>query len=394
MFLDNTRTNFIGYFGNKALLLYSPKKDQRPSIDLGDSTIYNLLFCSDFNIFARQEASSENGLVAGHPDRNYFVPSPVTIQGTMSQKMLAYTDNSPDYTLARLYEHCRHVWAGYEYTNDNDGSGVTGIPGSVFSPYFSIFSDVFGTYSECLINSMEFIINQGEQVTINYNIVANRIWPEDAQTIREILSNYVDQEKLYYYPVRGIWSFDCGISTSVSDSELTGIFALPSEGDSPFLQGYYTPITPIGYVTNIYLKIDNFLSPNFTMQSSLSDLGEDYEEIKYNNYKRFIDNIYARNWVPSRQRLISGRMTWITDATPIEVFQKIVGVKSNQVAESSTEQIAGQDLVIIIGPMKIRIKQPVYSMGIPKINIAQPLQVDIDFFSLSDGELILSPYES
>ncbi len=388
----------IGYWGNSSLFLYSPKIEDHPSVVPGDASYLNVLFCSEFKIVPEIEADTGDGYISGLADRNIFIPKPVTIKGPVTQLMLAHADGSPDFTLARIYEHCRHLWAGYGLTTSGDGSGTHGIPGSVTSPQFSIFSDLFGVFSNCLVNSIEFRANANEQVSITHDIVAQKVWPEDAPTVRTLLNTLSDDIEVKM-PMQQVWSYDCSLlcGTSVEgdyeNSDMIGDFALPSSSSSQFLSGYNTPLTPGNdHIVNMSLKIDNFLQPMFTMKSRKrwDDRTSRDEEV----HLRYKENMFVKDWAQSSPRLISGEITWVTDAGPHQIFQKILGTSSNQIIfDPLQDSNVGQDVIFAFGPMKIKISHPIWSFGGYEMSPEDMLKVTVRLQGATDGELVLQPTE-
>ena len=104
---------FSGWWGNSAILLYNASTDAHPAVTSADGIANNLLYCSDFKLLPKWESDMGDGNINGYPDRNVWTPSKLAIEGTITQKMLARIDGSPDYVMARLYEHARHLWGGY-----------------------------------------------------------------------------------------------------------------------------------------------------------------------------------------------------------------------------------------------------------------------------------------
>jgi len=381
-----------GYYGNSSLVFYSPKTEDHPTITSADATSSNFFYCNNFDLYP--EYQSETGdFIRGFPDRLVYNITPIKIQGTIQQKMLARMDGSPDYVLARLFEHCRHAWAGYAYASPIDGSGVEGMSGSFFAPQFSIMNDTLGVFSECLVDSMEFVATAGNnQVEVNYGIVAKKLWAEDAPNVRNLLNTLaVDADA--NMPMRQIYSRDCMISSGNSLAKSVGeTFFLTSGGDSPFLKGYNFPDTPGNEkIIKMSLKVENFLEPNHTMQSQYRWPLRATRDNELD--KRITENLWPRNYYPSKPRQISGEITWVTDVVPIDIEQRIAGVASNQMRMYSGI-IMGESMLFQFGPMIINIQNPVWSLGKPQLTIDNLFQITVRLLSASDGELILRPTES
>lgn len=371
----------VGYFGNSSLIFYSPKTDVHPSIDSSDAISTNFLYSNNFDLYPEYQATTGE-FIRGFPDRNIFGISPIRIQGVIQQKMLSRIDGSPDYTMSRLYEHCRHAWAGYAYNIPGDGSGVEGLPGSIFSPQFSLMSDIYGTYSECMIDSIEFIASPKEQVTINYGVVAKRLWPEDTQPIRNLM-NVLSTNQDSLLPMRQVFSQDCAITNGNSIKQpVMKSFSLASGGSSPFLKGFnFADIQENEKILKLNLKIENFLQPNHTMQSQSSNI-----------YERINENLWPRNYFPSKPRQISGEISWLSDVVPIDISQRIAGTATNQILPYSNT-IKGQSMLFYFGPIIIEIQNPIWSLGKPELLPNQLFKISAKLLSASDGELVLNPTE-
>lgn len=379
----------LGYWGNSAIILYNPSADDHPSLSIADAIANNLFYCNDFNLFPEYEANIDNDFINGFPDRNIFVVKPIVIQGEINQKMLARMDDSPDYVLARLYEHTRHAWAGYQYTEENDGSGVQGIPGSQFIPQFAILSDIHGVYSRCLVNSIEFSAKVNEQVDVNYGIVAQKIWTEDVPIIRSYMSNIASSIDANT-AMRQVFSDSCGliVDNSTYGTPVAGAFDIPSGGSNQLFKGYNTPDTfKPQEITEMSFKIENFLKPNYAMQSEIR-WGDDREERDISAYSRVRENLWPRNFYQEKQRLISGSITWITDTQPIHIIQRIAGGQSNQILYNS--EVLGEGILLVFGPMRIYIQNPIWSFGKPELLPDKLFKITTKFYGASDGEL-LSP---
>lgn len=381
-----------GFYGNSSLVFYSPKTDDHPAITSADATSLNFFYCNNFDLYP--EYQSETGdYIRGFPDRLVYNITPIKIQGTIQQKMIARMDGSPDYVSARLFEHCRHAWSGYAYSSPEDGSGIEGMPGSFFSPQFSIMSDAFGVFSECLVDSLEFVANSGNnQVEMNYGVVAKKLWTEDAPNVRNLL-NTLALGADANMPMRQIYSRDCMISSGNSLAEPVGeTFLLTGSGDSPFLKGYNFPDTPGNEkIIKMSLKIENFLEPNHTMQSQYRWSLRSDRDNELN--KRITENLWPRNYYPAKPRQISGEITWITDIVPIDIEQRIAGIASNQMMMYSGA-IMGESMLFQFGPIIVNIQNPVWSIGKPQLTIDNLFQITARLLSASDGELILRPTES
>ena len=382
-----------GFWGNSMLLLYSPKTDDHPAIETTDGVMSNCIYCTDFEMGPKQEADTEDGKIAGHPDRLTWSTQGIEVRGRISQKMLAMNDGSPDFMLARIYEHCRHTWAGYQYAFPSDyGGGVQGIPPSVYVPQFSIMSDIHGVFSNCQVDSMEFVAEANEQVEVNYDIVAQKLWPEEALNVRNLFSSMV-MDMGHYSLMRQVFSHDCGITAAGSvTNPIRSTFDLPSSGSNPLLDGYNISTTPPNErLVRMSLKIENFMEPNFTMQSHRRWATQ--EERDLHAYERFRDNMWPRSWFNSKPRLISGEIVWITDAFPMEIFSRVVGVPSNQIFAPTGGTQLGQPLMMAFGPIWIRITNPVWSVPTPDITPDNLFKLKVNFVGASDGDLVLLPTE-
>jgi len=380
-----------GYWGNSAIVLYSPKTDDHPTVVSGDAVPANFFYCSDFNLYPRYETETGE-YINGLPDRNIFGIKPIIISGNIQQKMLARIDGSPDYTGARIYEGCRHAWSGYAYTAPNDGSGVPGIPGSVFAPQFSIFSDIYGVFSECMADSIEFVANSNEQVVVNYGIVAKKLWTEDAPNVRNLmvtLSTGVGANA----PMRQVYSTDCGMAVANAEgTPVNGQFALVSGGSSDLLKGYNFPDTSgKEKLVSLKFKIENFLKPNFAMQSH--ERWANRIDRDAHVQERVQENLWARNFYPEKPRQISGEVVWITDTVPQDIQQRIAGGSSNQIITPSGV-VLGESMWFSFGPMVIFIRNPIWSLGQSELLPDKMFKISLKILAATDGELILLPTES
>lgn len=378
----------IGFFGNSSLIFYSPKTDDHPPIVDADATASNFFYCSNFDLYPEYKASTGE-YIRGFPDRNIFEISPVKIQGNIQQKMLARIDGSPDYTMARLFEHCRHAWAGYAYSTAGDGSGVEGLPGSIFAPQFSLFSDQFGSYSECLVDSIELIAESNNQIEVNYGIVSKKMWTEDMPAIRNLM-NILSVNPDSTSPMRQVFSTDCAIASGNSVAEPVGTsFALTSGGNSPFLKGYNFPDLPRNEkIIKMTLKVENFLEPNYTMQSHSRWSSKVVRNAEIN--QRITENLWPRNFYPSKPRQISGEVIWLTDVVPIDMIQRIAGVATNQMLPYGSI-VMGQSMLLYFGPMVFHIQNPVWSLAKPELLPNQLYKITAGLVGASDGELVLRP---
>jgi hypothetical protein len=382
-----------GFWGNSMLVLYSPKTDDHPSVEVTDGIAANCVYCTEFDLYPAQEADTGDGLIDGHPDRLAWSPSGIEIKGRMSQKMLAMNDGSPDYVMAKLYEHCRHAWAGYQYAFPADyGGGVQGIDPSVYVPQFSIFSDVHGVFSNCQIDSIEMVAEPNEQVVVNYDVVAQKLWPEDARDVRDLFST-VALDAGRYGLMRQVFSHDCGITAAGNDGDpVRSAFDLPSSGSNVLLGGYNMPTTPPNErLARMTLKIENFMEPIFTMQSH--QRWSTAEERDEHAYERFRENMWPRSWYNSKPRLISGELVWITDTFPMEIFSRVVGIPDNQIFAPIEGTQLGQTILMAFGPLWIRITNPVWSVPKPEIRPDKMFSLTARFVGASDGDLILLPTE-
>lgn len=387
----------MGFWGNSAILLYSPKLDDHPAVEITDGLVANTFFIKTFDLLPEQDAQV-NELVNGLPDRNAWTPKPVTVKGPVSQKMMAGADGLPDYTLLRIVESCRHVWEGYPYTGPDDGSGVQGIPASITPAKFTLMSDLFGVYSGCMVDSLELVANANEQVDVNYSLVARKVWPEDAPLVRDLTAAVAtDLERMAFVQV---FSTDCGVITGELTTAGTYLqaFGIPSSGMSPFLVGYGSPLTPATeYIVKLSLKIENFLMPNFTMGSRKKWSLHDRETRNMEAHQRFLDNMWPRDWYPSKPRQISGEIEWITDIYPYEIYQKTLGVPINQIIDQTVSHpegvLLGQDLLMVFGPLQIRLRNPVWSLSRPELKPDGKFKIRAKMTAASDGELILQPTE-
>lgn len=385
----------IGFWGNAAMLLYSPKIDDHPSVEHADGVAANTLFINSFDLFPEQDAEV-NAYINGLPDRNVWTPKGVTVKGPVSQKMIANIDGFPDYTLARIIEHCRHAWEGYQFSVAGDGSGVQGIPGSLYPPKFTLMSDLFGVYAGCMVDSVELVANNNEQVEVNYQLVARRIWPEDAQAVRNLMSVVATDPELM--AMTQVYSTDCGVLTQerTTAGNYLQTFGIPSSGSSPFLSGYNTPLTPTTeYIEKMSLKIENFLKPNFTMSSRRKWGKTERFERNLHAHERFIDNMWPRDWYPSQPRQISGQISWITDVFPYEIYQKTLGLPINQIIDQTVSHpegvLLGQDLWMIFGPLQVWIKHPVWNLSRPELRPDNKFKITAKMTAATDGELIFGP---
>ena len=381
----------VGFYGNSSLVFYSPKTEDHPSVGTGDAISSNFLYCSKFDVYP--EYQSETGeYIRGFPDRHIFSVNPIKIKGNIEQKMISRVDGSPDYVMARLYEHCRHAWSGYAYTVPGDGSGVDGLSGSTFAPQFSIFSDQFGVYSECMVDSVEFIAQSNDQVTINYGIVAKKLWAEDMPNIRNLM-NILSTNSDALSPLRQVFSTDCAIASGNDIYEpVNSSFSLTSGGDSPFLKGYNFPDLPGNEkIVKMSLKVENFLEPNYTMQSHYrwSDRIQRDNEIN----KRITENLWPRNFYQAKPRQISAEITWLTDIIPIDIIQRLAGTATNQMLPYGST-IMGESLLMYFGPIIIHIQNPIWSLGNPELLPNQLYKITAIMHGATDGELILRPTES
>jgi hypothetical protein len=139
------------------------------------------------------------------------------------------------------------------------------------------------------------------------------------------------------------------------------------------------------------LKVENFLEPNHTMQSQYRWPLRATRDNELD--KRITENLWPRNYYPSKPRQISGEITWVTDVVPIDIEQRIAGVASNQMRMYSGI-IMGESMLFQFGPMIINIQNPVWSLGKPQLTIDNLFQITVRLLSASDGELILRPTES
>ena len=375
------------------LVLYSPKTDDHPSVESSDGIEKNCIYCNEFDIFSVQDADTGDGLIAGHPDRVAWEAPGIETRGKISQKMLAVDDGSPDYTMIRMFEHCRHTWAGYQYAYPIDyGGGVQGISPSVYVPQFSIFSDVHGIFSNCQIDSLEMVAEPNDQVSVNYEIVAQKMWPDDARTIRDLFSTLALDAGSYGL-MRQVFSHDCGITPYGNDAEpVMSTFDLPSSGSNQIMSGFNIPTMPPNErLAKMTLKIENFMEANFTMQSH--ERWSTSDERDEGAYERFRENMWPRSWFNSKPRLISGEVVWITDAFPMEIFYRIVGIPDNQIYVPSGGTQLGQTIMMAFGPVWIRITNPIWNIPRPEIRSDNTFRLSAKFVGASDGDLVLLPSE-
>ena len=381
----------VGFFGNSSLIFYSPKTDDHPTISSADAVSSNFLYCTNFDIYPQYKATTGE-YIRGFPDRHIFSVAPIKTQGNIQQKMLARIDGSPDYVMARLYEACRHAWSGYAYSTPTDGSGVDGLPGSVFAPQFSLMSDIFGTYSECMMDSIEFLAEANNQITINYGVVAKKLWTEDLPDIRNLMNSLATDPDAYS-PMRQVFSPDCAIAVGNSIAEpAKSAFYLTGGGDSPFLKGFNFPDTPGNEkIIKMSLKSENFLEPNYTMQAPYRWT----TRIDRNNNinKRLTENLWPRNYFPSKPRQISGEITWLTDVVPIDIEQRIAGNANVQMLPY-INSFMGESMLFYFGPMVIHIQNPIWSLGKPELLPSQLFKITVNLLGATDGELILRPTEA
>lgn len=385
----------VGFFGNSSLIFYSPKTEDHPSIGIGDAISSNFFYCNNFELYPEYKAETGE-YIRGFPDRHIYGINSIKIQGNIQQKMLARLDSSPDYVLARLFEHCRHAWSGYSYSSVDDGSGVDGLLGSRFAPQFSLMSDIFGTYSECMVDSIEFVANANEQVSVNYGIVAKKLWTEDMPDIRNLMNTLVLNSDANM-PMRQIFSTDCAFAsgndfTAIFDDPVNASFSLTSGGESPFLKGYnFSDIPGNEKIIKMSLKLENFLEPNYTMQSQKRWINRNDRDLGVN--ERIEENLWPRNYYPSKPRQISGEITWLTDIVPIDIIQRIAGNATNQMLPYGSF-FMGESILFYFGPIVIHIQNPIWSLGKPEILPNQLYKITVSLFGASDGELILKPTES
>lgn len=381
----------VGFWGNSSVIFYSPKIDDHPTVVAGDAVASNFLYCSNFDLYP--EYQSETGeYIRGFPDRTVFEVSPIRIKGNIQQKMLARLDNSPDYVLIRLFEHCRHAWSGYAYSGPADGSGVEGLAGSTFTPQFSIFSDQLGVFSECMVDSIEFIAESNEQITVNYGIVAKKLWTEDMPNVRNLLTGIATASDVNM-PMRQVFSQDCAIESGNTEGEpVNKTFALTSSGDSPFLQGYNFADNPRNEkLIKVSLKLENFLDPVFTMQSHERWLDRTARDNGINT--RITENLWARSFVPLKPRQLSAEFTWITDVVPIDIVQRIAGAATNQMMLNGST-VMGQSMLFYFGPIVIFVRNPIWSLGKPEMLPNQLYKIDVQMLAASDAELVAQPTKS
>lgn len=382
----------LGFFGNRAVLLYNPSTDHRPSVTLADAIADNLFYCNSWGLFAVQTAELEDGYIDGHPDRSVFTPMPIEVKGRVTQKLLARGDGSPDYVTARLYEHARHAWAGKAYAVPTEGGGVQGIEASPFAPQFSLFTDVFGVFSRCQVDAIELVAEANEQAQVNYDLVATRQWTEDAPAVRDLMTMLGTSENAQA-PMRQVFCHDCGITVGESGEAVGVPFDMPAGGTSELVRGYYTGDSPIGpgtHLVRMSLKIENFMQPNWTMRSTRW-WDEDSATRDEEAYARFQDNIWPREYVNVQQRRISGEITWITDVFPFEIWQRIAGSAGNQIYDATGE--AGQSVKFSFGPLVVKLVDPVWNIPQPKLTPNELFVVQVRLTAASDGPLVLQPTE-
>jgi len=382
----------LGFYGNKAILLYNPSTDDHPSVELADAIADNLFYCNSWGLFASQTAELEDGYITGHPDRSVFTPMPIEVRGEVTQKMLARGDGSPDYVTMRMYEHARHAWAGKAYSVPSGGGGVQGIPASPYAPQFSLFTDVFGVFSHCQVDTIELSAQANEQAQVKYGLVATRQWADDAQDVRSLLTMLGTSENAQA-PMRQVFCHDCGITVGDAGDTVGVPFDMPAGGTSELIRGYFTgdsPIEPGRYLVGMSLKIENFMQPNWTMRSTKywdADVATRNSEAR----SRFDENIWPREYVNVQQRRITGELTWITDVFPFEVWQRIAGSAGNQIYDPTG--LLGQSVLFQFGPLVVKLMDPVWNIPAPRLTPQELFVVQVKLTAASDGPLVLQPTE-
>lgn len=194
-------------------------------------------------------------------------------------------------------------------------------------------------------------------------------------------------------PMRQVFSTDCAVLSGNDISKPVGSsFSLTSGGDSPFLKGYNFPDLPGNEkIVKMSLKVENFLEANYTMQSHYQWVYRYNRDNEIN--KRITENLWPRNFYPSKPRQISGEITWITDVVPIDIEQRIAGVATNQMLPYSGT-IMGESLLMYFGPIVIHIRNPVWSLGKPELLPTQLYKITANLLASTDAELVLQPTES
>lgn len=380
----------LGFYANKAVVLLNPSTDDHPTVSLADALADNLFYLNTWGLYAKQTAEMDSGMIIGHPDQATFTPSPMEVQGEITQKMLARGDGSPDYVVARLYEAARHAWEGNPLATPSQGGGVQGIQPSLYSSRFAILTDLFGTFANCQVDTIEFTAQANEQAMIRYNIAARRQWPEDAPAVRNLLSTLGTSENAVA-PMRQIFSTDCGLEVGSAGDTVNAPFEMPAGGSSDLLKGYnWGDMPPGNYLVSIKYKIENFMQPNYTMGST--ERWNTRAERDLNAYKRFQANIWPRCYLNTRQRKITAELTWITDVFPFEIHTMIAGTATNQLYGGGSN--IGESVILYFGPMRIRLVNPVWNIPEPKLVPNDKFVVTARLTAATDGPLILQPTES
>jgi len=361
-----TPEQFVARLGYAELLLYSTDYSDDP--DFTNVDIKNLIRAKDYNLFPKFESNTEEDLIAGIPDRNIFLTDKVKIDGQINIQLSTYNHNQLEYFIGCLYEHMRTAWAGVK----SDGTLVSPLDDRLSShPWFSLGSAYHGIFRQCMVDKFEISISKGNQpIDLSFGIVATDYDPASAFTMRGLESLTNSPEFLAKHR-RVIYGRDCQILSGTTG--VIGHFGLNDASNSVFAEGSAKPGTST-YITNFSISFENNLEPVYTMKST-----------NFNDYRsRFNENVFPSSYVPKSPRRVSGQIEWYGNVDAYTFYEKLTGPASIQNRES---------LIVDCGPLKIEIKNPVWSLSEKPVGIDEIKRV-ARFSAATDSELTIPYYES